>query len=147
VFKHIPADAFTAINRRQRRELSLSAIGDFFLRGHPGQGGFLADVGPVPGRCVRRRPSSTEVIAQHRAFALRRRVVRDLLAARKGAEDAAEPPVVLVGPASSCRRRGGVARSADAHAAACRAPARKGGWPLSDLSCRSSGYHFWRDWQ
>jgi hypothetical protein len=63
MFKHIAADVFTATNHRQRPELSLSAISDIFLRGHPGEGGFLAGVGPATGRCVRGRRGT---MAQHR---------------------------------------------------------------------------------
>lgn len=48
VFKHIAADVYRSTGQRQRPELSLSAIGDFYLKGRPASGSLPAPPPPPP---------------------------------------------------------------------------------------------------
>jgi hypothetical protein len=48
VFKHVASDVYQSTGQRQRPELSLSAIGDFYLKGRSAAGGPTSVPGPPP---------------------------------------------------------------------------------------------------
>src|SRR5262249_42319084 len=68
VFKHIAADVYQSTGQRQRPELSLSAIGDFYLRGGaPGGPVATAPPGPPPRYGTLMRKDIAPLIARPRA--------------------------------------------------------------------------------